>query len=102
MTLAVANVHPASGGFGMFEAGPEWSREDGATVDEYVTACRDAGSEAFAAGDDGIPEDAQEAIDEVDGNTYNQRGTLVASRWTEHDEWSISCVDEQTSREVQS
>ena len=96
--LAVAMVRPASGGFGMFEAGPEWSREEGESVEEYVAACRDAGSEAFADGEEGIPEDAQGAIDEVGGNTYNQRGTLVASRWTEHDEWSIVCVDEAPLR----
>ena len=92
--VRVATVRPASGGFGMYEAGPEWSSEEVATVDEYVSACRDAGSEAFADGEGGIPEDAQDAIDAVDGNTYNQRGTLVASRWTEHDKWSIVCVDE--------
>jgi len=78
----------------MFEAGPEWYSVEGTSVDEYVAACRDEGSEAFADGEDGIPEAAQEAIDAVDGNTYNQRGTLVASRWTKHDGWSISCVDE--------
>lgn len=92
--LAVAAVTPASGGFGMHEAGPEWHNEDGENVGDYVAACRDAGSEAYADGEDDIPEDAQGAIDEVDGNTYNQRGTLVATRWSEHDEWSIVCVDE--------